>query len=184
MVPSNEIPPYVAVQPALDTCSANQITAGGGPASFIDSCLSTTATQATCLAWRNASTNATCVGCLFRSNDAGTLVSSGGLLFDYTGSLIGANIAGCIALADSSGGPACASGLAPVIECEVAACAACSIGMQTEYGDCLSLSQMGACASESSSSTACLADYADGGVGRTVCSTPEGALNVICGTGP
>ena len=32
--------------------------------------------------------------------------------------------------------------------------------------------------------TTCAPDYADGGVGRTVCSTPEGALNVICGTGP
>jgi hypothetical protein len=184
-VPSNEIPPYVPVQPILDACSSPQITAGGGPASFIDSCLSNAATQATCADWQDASANATCATCLFRANDAGAPSSAGGLLFDYTGTnFLGANIAGCIAIADSSDGPACAASLAPLIECEIHACAGCSTEMQTQYEDCLSQSQMGACTIEYNNSASCVPDYADGGVGRTVCSTPEGALNVICGTGP
>jgi hypothetical protein len=99
---------------------------------------------------------------------------------------IGSNIPGCIALTDSSNGSACAAELEPLIQCEAVACsrAECSMASQAVYDNCLSESQMGACAEESNHSAACATDYSDGGVGRTSCSATEGVFNVICGTGP
>jgi hypothetical protein len=187
IVPSSEIPPYVVVQPRPGACTAAQITAGGGSASFVDSCFVMTATQTNCTRWQGDSANATCAGCLFGSTDAGAWSRSGGLLLDYTGkTFVGGNLPGCIALADPSKGPACAAEVEPVIACEAAACssAACLAASPNDYRNCISKSLTGACAAYRGNFAACAADYADGGVGTTRCGRAEEAFNVICGKGP
>ena len=63
-------------------------------------------------------------------------------------------------------------------------CALCMAADATEFDNCLSNAQRGACAAQAGSISGCVADYADGGVGMTICSSPEGALQVICGSGP
>jgi hypothetical protein len=145
------------------------------------------ATQTTCGTWVMSPSNATCLNCLAPLNDAGTSNGSGGLLLDYTGTaFLGANTPGCIALADPTNGPACAASLEPLLQCETQACntAACNMGNATAYDNCISESQMGACATQYASSADCAPDYADGGAATTKCATDPDILDVICGSGP
>jgi hypothetical protein len=181
-VPSGEILPYVPPRQVLGACSSAQIS-GAGSASFVDSCLPSGAASAACVAWQSDGANQTCRQCLFGVDDAGAWTRGGGLLLDSqdTG-FIGGNIAGCIALADPVDGPACADALCPVIECETIACNIASCSDSVLYENCLSGAQRGACVTQVGDGGACAADYAEGGVGRTICTTAAAAINAICGT--
>lgn len=183
-VPSGEVLPYVPPRQVLGACSSAQIS-GAGAASFVDSCLPSGAASAACMAWQTDGANQTCRECLFGVDDAGVWTRGGGLLLDSqdTG-FIGGNIAGCIALADPVDGPACAAALCPVIECETIACNIASCPDSIPYENCLSAAQHGACVTQVGDGGACAADYAEGGVGRTICTTAAAAINAICGTGP
>jgi hypothetical protein len=175
-VPASEEPAYAKVVAQPNACSASQISG------FVSSCIGGTASGSGCNAFQVDPSNSACMGCLFPAMAPNT----GGVLLDSSGSnIIGANIPGCIALADPSGGPACAAAYTPLVECEWEACIDpnCRAAPQATYDACLTAAEKGACASLYMASGPCSADYADGGVGVTACATPEQVLNRICGTG-
>jgi hypothetical protein len=109
--------------------------------------------------------------------------NTGGLLVDSSGTPWGLNVGGCVALADPTGGGACAMAISPLFQCEHAACnsMAC-LGVDTTA--CQNAADMGACATQlSAANSACTTDFADGGVGPTTCGSPLGVLTEICGNG-
>ncbi len=95
------------------------------------------------------------------------------------------NVAGCIALTDTSGGTACAQALQPLEECDDVACANCfsTMASPTSISQCQTTAETGACASYLSQvDSSCVNDFADGGAVNT-CSNVTYLLNRFCGTG-
>jgi hypothetical protein len=95
------------------------------------------------------------------------------------------NVAGCIALTDTTGGTACAGALQPLEECDDAACNDCltTSASETSIEQCETSAESGACASYVQSvNSLCAADFADGGAGNT-CSDATYIVNRFCGTG-
>jgi hypothetical protein len=179
-VPGSQVPGYVPVNQRLNACSSTQLT------TFVSSCVATTAAPDACNNFQTDTANQACMGCLFPGSHGGT-ENTGGMLLDSTGTIIVAvNTPGCIALADPGGGPACASALEPLFQCEVAACgsADCRTATASVYQSCETTSEMGACATQyMASQTSCTAEYLDGGAAVTACATTALVLDRICGSG-
>jgi hypothetical protein len=155
----------------LNACSATQIS------DFITACASTTSTPTTCSTWTGTSTNSACYTCIFPSTNAGAVVADS--------ASDNFNVAGCIALTDTSGGTACAQALQPLEECDDVACTDCFSTSATaaSIDQCESAAETGACASYlSQTDSSCANDFADGGAANT-CSTATYILNLFCGTG-
>lgn len=168
---------YVPVKQQLDACTSTQIN------DFVKACAAATSSSSACGNFQVDSANSGCMACLV---PGGSAVNSGGVLVDPAGSrIIGVNTPGCVALADPSGGPACAQALAPLFQCESAACgsADCVTAPAATYAMCLSGSEMTVCASEYSATSVCNAEYADGGAAVGACGTAAQVINRICGTG-
>ena len=145
---------------------------------FLMACTGATGSQTACNAFTGDATNMTCLGCLVPM-----AANTGALLVDTSGSPWGLNAPGCVALADPSNGPACAMALAPLFQCEHAACssAACA---NVDTTACQSEADMGACSTQvMAANTACAADFSDGGAGTTTCGTSLGVITEICGNG-
>jgi hypothetical protein len=165
------IPAYAAPAKA-SACSMAQLS------SFLTACTGTSGSQTACGAFQMATANKTCMGCMLPMT-----ANTGGLLVDSSGLPFGLNVGGCVALADPSNGAGCAMALSALFQCEHAACnsTACQ---GTDTSACQNAADMGACSSQlSAANTACQADFSDGGVGTTTCSTALGALTEICGNG-
>jgi hypothetical protein len=95
------------------------------------------------------------------------------------------NVAGCIALEDKTSGTSCAQALAPLQECDDAACLDCTMSgaSSTDLQTCQQSAESGACASYVSSvDSLCAGESADGGA-ATPCSDPTTIVNLFCGTG-
>jgi hypothetical protein len=179
-VPAAQIPAYVKVVPQLNACSAAQIS------SFVSSCTGSTASPSACNGFQTSTSNTACMACLFPSTDGGASMNTGGVLLDYTGTLIvGANTPGCIALADPTNGPACAAGLEPLFQCETQACgsADCRTSTTSVYQACLTGTEMAACSSQYAASSPCTPEYEDGGAALGTCASDTTVINEICGTG-
>jgi hypothetical protein len=178
-VPASEIPAYVPVVQRLNACSASQLS------SFVAACLDATATATSCDDFQNASSNVTCLACLFP-----TTTNSGGMLDDATGhAFISANTPGCLAVADATYGPPCATVLEPWLQCYAVACASAACRTSSNaYDACISSvdASGGACYAKlaASHNTACGVMMASGGVYNTRCGSSTQVLNAICGTGP
>jgi hypothetical protein len=113
----------------------------------------------------------------------GSPTNAGAIVNDAAGSLF--NVPGCVALLDKTSGTACAQALAPLQECDDAACLDCYSGgtVSASLGTCYTSAESGACASYAgSASSLCTSEYGDGGVGNT-CQDATTILNVFCGTG-
>jgi hypothetical protein len=179
-VPAGQIPAYVNVVAQANACSSTQIS------EFLTACTGTTATPDACNSFQIDSANGGCMACLLPSTDAGAFQNTGGVLLDYSGKqLVGVNTPGCIALADPTNGPACASGLEPLFQCETQACgsADCRTSAASVYEACLMSTETAACTSQYAASSPCTVEYADGGAAAGACATDTQVLNVICGAG-
>ena len=176
----SQVPGYVTVKEQLGACSSAQL------GTFESSCL-TAATAGACSMFQTDTANKGCMGCLFPGAQGGSTVNTGGMLVDSTGTIIVAvNTPGCIALADPGGGPACASALEPLFQCEVAACgsADCRTASASIFQSCETTSEKGACDTQyMASQTACTAEYSDGGAAVTACATTAQVLDWIRGLG-
>jgi hypothetical protein len=96
------------------------------------------------------------------------------------------NVSGCIALLDKTDGTACAQALAPLLECDDAACSTCFTASpdETLVDECYTTAESGACSSYvGSANSLCASDFADGGVANTSCQDPTTVVNLFCGTG-
>jgi hypothetical protein len=94
-----------------------------------------------------------------------------------------ANYPGCVALVDTSGGPACAADLEPLFQCEAFACSECT--STTDFDNCIGAVQKGACSTYfTSEQSSCATEIADGGsLTSGACSTDQDVINVVCGSG-
>lgn len=180
-VPMSQAPGYVSVHQQLNACSSTQLT------TFVSACVATTAMPDACNTFQTDTANKGCMGCLFPGTPGSATENSGGMLVDSTGTIIVAvNTPGCIALADPANGPACASAIEPLFQCEVAACgsADCRTATASIFQSCETTSEKGACDTYyMASQTSCTADYGDGGAAVTACATTAQVLDRICGTG-
>jgi hypothetical protein len=176
-VPASDVPPYATVVQSLNACTSAEI------AAFIAACDSSTYSAAACDAWQTDPGNATCDACLLPVTDAGASTYSGAVLVNAAGNtFIGGNSAGCIALADTSAGPACAADLEPLLQCHAFGCGNCDV--QASYDDCITSLNTGACMEYASPvESSCAMDLADGGAFGADCSNETAIINVICGTG-
>lgn len=180
-VPSGSLPAYVAVVPMMNACSSTQITG------FVSSCVATGADADGCVSWANS--NPTCAGCIVQGTDAGE-TQTGAVLFNAAGRPAGSNVPGCIALEDSTNGPACAAQLEPLMQCVAYACESCPD--QTSFTDCdNAVSGNGGLCGDlaSSAQMPCANDLGQNGVAATKCgygspSELTAVINVICGSGP
>jgi len=111
--------------------------------------------------------------------------STGALLLDSTGMMIvDVNLPGCIALKDTTNGPACAQALTPDIYCDDAACGGCADN--TTFQTCVGTVEGtgGACAMYGGKvQTSCPNDFGDAGVASTACADVSSIVNVVCGSG-
>lgn len=180
-LPNTNFPPYVTVSSMPNACTSMQIQG------FISACVQMGATGNGCGSWANS--NAACAGCIAQSGDAGPN-ESGAILFDGSGRPISGNVPGCIALADTANGPACATQLEPLMQCVAAACGTCSD--QTSFSSCEKAARAsgGVCGNFSSvAEMPCAGDMAANGVAANKCgygtqSELADVINVICGAGP
>jgi hypothetical protein len=178
-VPVSNAPPYAAVKQMLNACSSAQISA------FLAACAPATGYEppslwppstADCNAWQTDSTNKTCLGCL-----AGNPPNTGALLLNSSNQIIDENLPGCIALKDTTNGPACAMVLEPDLQCAHASCASC--GDQTSFDTCrqATLGSGGPCNSEANSVKKSLCYKV--GPATMSCASTQQVINVICGAG-
>jgi hypothetical protein len=184
-VPNGNVPPYVAVVGMAKSCDMTQISG------FISSCVTSGATSNGCEQWANA--NSTCAACIVQGTDAGP-AETGAILFDTNSSGMespaSANVPGCIAIADPTNGPACATQLEPLMQCVALACPMCAD--QTSFSNCEKAARAsnGTCGGYSSmADSPCSADMASSGVAVTQCGYGTDnelvdVINVICGSGP
>jgi hypothetical protein len=177
-IPANDLPGYTAPVPVPNACTATQL------ASFISGCDSETQSMSACDMFQTDPSNQGCITCLFDYNDGGVAGNGGGLLLSAAGgAFVGGNLPGCIALEDTTNGPACAAELEPLVQCQAFGCNTCD--SQMSYDDCIMAVNAGACMSYLNAvQTPCMMDLADGGVFFTKCSDDSAIINVICGTGP
>jgi hypothetical protein len=174
----SDVPPYTTVVQQLGACSAIQISG------FITACEASPQTPTACNNWQDDAANAACDICLFDSPvDAAMAGYGGAMLIDAAGTeFLSGNSPGCIALKDTANGPACATNLEPLIQCEDFACDSCAT--QTDFDTCLGAVQTGACSTYfKAEQSSCATDLADGGVYLADCANDSAIINVICGTG-
>lgn len=180
-VPNTSLPTYAPVVQMTNACTSMQISG------FLSSCVAQGASGSGCSSW--ASSNGTCAACVVQGTEAGA-TETGAILFNANGNPVSANVPGCIALEDSSGGPMCAAVLEPLMQCVALACASCT--SQSAFSACEAATKAsnGACGTYASAAQSPCANYVGtNGVGVTKCGYGTGneladVLNVVCGAGP
>jgi hypothetical protein len=172
------IPAYTGVT-QQSACSMADVSA------FVAACEATNQ-AGPCDAWFTS--NPTCGSCIEPAADGAAGVTGGALLFDAVGQAF-LNAAGCVQVID--GNTTCAGPLQELTLCEVDACdsVACQATTSTDYQNCQTTADEGACTSQVTAANAGCggADYAEGGA-LSVCDpgTAAGTIAIIytiCGNG-
>lgn len=172
------IPAYTSVT-QQSACSMADVTA------FIAAC-SATNQPGPCAAWFTS--NPMCGSCIEPAADSAAGENGGALLFDAVGQTF-LNAAGCVQLVD--GNTTCAAPLQELNLCEVDACdsVACQATTSTDYQDCQTAADQGACTSQVTAANAgCGGVDDDEGGALSVCNTSTAAgmvaiIYTICGNG-
>ena len=174
------LPTFTAPTKGQAKCQATDIQG------FIAACLATGATNTTCNTWFTANSalasadgggGTACGNCLFDPNNPDV----GGLYWSPTaGQSIGfaPNYGGCIALVDTTNGPACAAALDNFNFCDEWFCGDCASSATTTSCESGQNAAGAACGAYSATyqgdggtgSSPCDTDLADGGIGNTTCS--------------
>jgi hypothetical protein len=180
-VPASDVPQWQGVTQVLNACSGTQLN------TFINDCM-TGINGSACSSWQQDPANAPCVSCLFGTPGGAPPDGKGAIVFTVSGQMYGfVNLPGCIYLADpGSNGSQCANALEPSMQCQLFACESC-MPNDPNLQNCLQASTApgGACAMyNDGAQMICAPEYADGGAATTVCSSPLGVFQTICGTGP
>lgn len=171
-VSSSMISQYATVKQTLNACSSTQISG------FVQACTGMTGSMSACQSWQQA--NMSCLACM-----VGNPANTGALLLDSSGmQIVDFNVPGCIALKDTTNGPACAKALTPDLYCDDYACGGCAD--QNTFNTCIGTVEGtgGSCAMYGGPvQTSCASDFGDAGVANTACGDISSIINVICGTG-
>ncbi len=152
--------------------------------SFIDDCLSSTATTATCTTWQGGAGASACEACLITGYSGMTTVTPGGfpppaaqspwgplIQISNPGPQLFVNLGACIAMSDPAN-TACGTAFTESLECEYQACAtSCTVpstgdptAAMSAYQTCSSDADQGVCATYANTlNTACASVNADAG---------------------
>jgi hypothetical protein len=153
---------WVPPLPRVGRCTSTQIM------DFYTSCFSSTASDAACGAWTDASANATCLGCLKTPSTAAAY----GALIQFPGDVVELNEAGCVALAEPCN-LECAQTWLAGIECRDAACTSTEC---TDQGDLIE------CTMTAATCTACEA-YTQAAGCMTELTGPDHPAGALCAIG-
>jgi hypothetical protein len=180
-VPASDVPSWQGVTQVLNACSGTQLN------TFINDCV-TGINGSACSSWQQDPANAPCVSCLLGMRGGAPPDGKGAIVFTVSGQTYGfVNLPGCIDLADpGSNGSNCANALEPSMQCQLFACESC-MPNDPNLQNCVQASTApgAACAMyNDGAQMICAPEYADGGAATTVCSSPLGVFQTICGTGP
>ncbi|HSQ62582.1 MAG TPA: hypothetical protein VLM85_05190 [Polyangiaceae bacterium] len=190
--PTPTSPPVVSP----NACSPSEISG------FVTACLSASATQQTCDAWKGGEPDAgACLGCVFTLQSApawGALVCTSTAL-----SSCSINIPGCVDLElgqvsqekQAGGAGSCGDILGDAYGCEDYSCATCSTvgGASSDFSTCVNTAMQAECKAyvdKVDAAPQCAAIQPDAATAKVLGCFPQSAsdlasfVNVFCGSGP